>query len=98
MPHRASPISGKSVAVDVDNVDVDGAERISLFENSRPLIHQRIDAAIDDFFRGDLPLWDSSLRAPLANQGALLGILTRTPVLVVQIPSPRRFLAKPPHF
>src|SRR5271157_4195983 len=76
MPHRTASIRGKSVTVEIDDVDVDGAERVSFFENARSFVHQRIDAAIDDFFGGDLSLRDSRIRAPLPDQRGYFGICT----------------------
>src|SRR5208283_4765456 len=98
IPHRPTAIGGKSVTVEIDDVDVDCPQCVSLFENPRSLIYQRIDAAIDDLRGRDLPLRDSSLRAPLPHQRSQLGINARAPVFVVEIPSPHGFLTVMPHF
>src|ERR1019366_6087028 len=41
MPHRPAPIGGKSVPVEIDDVDVDCPQRVSLFQNPRSFIYQR---------------------------------------------------------
>src|SRR4030088_3221183 len=98
MPHRSAPVRRKSVAVEIDDVDVDGPQRVSLFENPSSLIYQRVNAAIDDLFGGNLPLRHSCLRAPFPHQRMHLGVRTRAPTLVVAVPPLHRFLSVAPHF
>ena len=50
IPHRTAAIGRESVAVQINDVDVDGAQRDAFLENARALIHQGIDATVDDFF------------------------------------------------
>src|SRR5208282_1063518 len=98
MPHRPAPIGGKSVPVEIDDVDIDRPQRVSFFQNPRSLIHQRIDTTIDDLRRGNLPLRDARVRVPLPHQVGQFGIHAGAPVFVVPVPSPQRFLAVPTHF
>src|ERR1700691_1054907 len=93
IPHRTTAIGGETIAVEIDDVDVNRPQRVSFFENSRALIYQRIDAAIDDLDSRDLPLRDSCVRAPLAYESGHFGISARTAVLVVLVPSLPGFLA-----
>jgi hypothetical protein len=67
MPHGPPAIGGKSVAVEIDDVDVQGAERDAFFEQTRSLVDQRVDTAVDDFFRGDLALRNAGFGSPLVN-------------------------------
>jgi hypothetical protein len=48
IPHWAASISGKSVTVDVNDVDVDCTQRNSFLQNARALIHQCENATIHD--------------------------------------------------
>src|SRR4030088_941455 len=98
MPHRSAAVSRKSVAIEIDDVDVDRPQRVTLFENPRSLVYQRVNAAMNDLFGADLPLRNSCLRAPLPHQRRHLGIGTRAPVLVVAVPSLRCFLSVSSHF
>src|SRR6202521_3365639 len=98
IPHRPAPVAWKSIAVEIDDVNVNCTQRISFFENPRSFVYQRIDAAIDDLRIGDLPLRDSCVRAPPSHQRAHLGIHAGAPVFVVEVPSPHRFLPVSPHF
>ncbi len=50
VPHGAAAIGRESVAIEVDDVDIDGAQGESFFEDARAFVDQRVDAAIDDFF------------------------------------------------
>ena len=67
IPHRTAAVGGESVTVEINDVDVDGAECVALFENSRAFVDERIGAAIDDLIGGDLALRDTCLRAPLSD-------------------------------
>ena len=97
-PHRPAAIRGKAVAVEIDDVDIDRAERVALFENARAFVDERIDAAIDNFIRGNLPLRDACLGSPLAHEGRDFGIGNRAAIFVVLVPARAGFLAVPPHF
>src|SRR6202034_2972085 len=57
--HRAAAIDWPAVAVDPDDVDVGRALCFALFENLRPFVDHRIDAALEDFGVADLALLDS---------------------------------------
>src|SRR5258706_5432586 len=59
VPHGAAPMRGKTVAVEIDDVDVDGTERDAFFEEVRAFVHLRVDATVDDFVRCNLALWDA---------------------------------------
>src|SRR6202795_3684018 len=45
IPHRPAPVAWKSIAVEIDDVNVNCTQRISFFENPGSLVYQRIDAA-----------------------------------------------------
>jgi hypothetical protein len=60
---------GKAVAIDVDDVDVCGAQSYAFFEDARALVDQRLDAALDDFLGGNLALRYPSFGNPLTNKG-----------------------------
>src|SRR5277367_2396365 len=87
VPHGTTAVGGKSVAVEINDVDVGGAQRVSLFENPGAFVYQRIDATIDDFVVGDLSLRDSRFSAPLTDQRGHLGIPAASTIFVVAIPS-----------
>src|SRR5258708_15605754 len=67
VPHGPAPMRGETVAVEIDDVDVHGTERDAFFEESRAFVHQRVDAAVDDFLRGNLALRDAGFGRPLPN-------------------------------
>src|SRR5467141_2268382 len=50
MPHGTTAIGRKSVAVQVNDIDIDGAQRIALFEDTRAFVDERVEAALDYFF------------------------------------------------
>src|SRR5579872_1858857 len=93
MPHGAAAIGGKSITVEINNVDVDGTQRESFFENPRSFVYQRINTAIDNFVSGNVPLRNSCFRAPLPHERGHFRIRARTAILVVPVPSFRRLLA-----
>src|SRR5580704_10543168 len=64
VPHRAAAIGWESVAVEIDDIDVDGPRSKPLFEDARPFVDQGVEAAIHDFFGGDLALRYACLGNP----------------------------------
>src|SRR6266404_3646828 len=53
IPHGTTAISRETIAVEIDDIDVHGAQRIALYEDPRALVHKSVEAAIDDFFSRD---------------------------------------------
>src|SRR5208282_3139134 len=96
VPHRPATVRREPVPVDVDDVDIHGAQRKALIENSSAFIHQRIDAAIRDLIVGDLALGDAGLGGPLAHQIRNLGIGDGAAVFVVLVPAGAALLAVAP--
>src|SRR5450755_1299450 len=64
IPHGAAAIGWEAVAVDVDDVDIHSAQGVSLFENAGAFVDQGVDAAIDNFFRRNLALWNAGFGRP----------------------------------
>src|SRR5215471_1714286 len=87
IPHWPAAVRREAVAVDIDDVDIDGAQRVTLFENAGAFVDQRVDAAVDDLFLRDRVLLDAGLGSPLADQAGDLGIGDGTPVLVILVPA-----------
>ena len=50
VPHRSASISGKSVAVEINDVDVHRAQSVAFFEEARAFVDQRVEATIDDLY------------------------------------------------
>src|SRR3981081_2213041 len=98
VPHRSSAISRKSVPIQVNDVDVDGAQSDALLEDARALIHESQDTAVDDFLRRDLALRNAGCGSPLAQNAGYFGIGNPVPVLVVLVPAGAGFLAITSHF
>src|SRR6266571_109510 len=92
IPQGTTAIGGKSVAVQVNDVDIDGAQSIALFEDSSAFVHERIEAAIDNFFSGDLTLGNPCCGGPLPYQLRHFGIGKGTPLVVIFVPADAGFL------
>src|SRR6266487_698249 len=92
MPHGTTAIGGKSVAVQVNDVDINGAQGIALFEDTSAFVHERVKAAIDNFFSGDLTLGNPCLGGPLPYQLRHFGIGKGTPLVVIFVPAGGGFL------
>src|SRR5271168_4142483 len=97
IPHRPAAIGWKSVAVDIDDVDIDCAQSISLFENACAFVDQGIDAAIGYFLRRYLALRDAGFAGPFFRQCCDVGIRRGLPILVVFVPACAGFLAEATH-
>src|SRR5258708_39742512 len=50
IPHGTAAIGRESVPVQVNDIDIDGAQRIALFEDTRAFVDERVEAALDYFF------------------------------------------------
>src|SRR5881296_2954124 len=81
IPHRAAALSRKSVAVDVDNIDVDCAQRKPFLEDLCTLVHEREDRSLHDFFRPNRPAPNPGLLGTLLDELLHLGV--RSPSAVV---------------
>src|SRR6478609_1396868 len=97
IPHRPAAVRGETIAGEVDDVDIDGAQRVAFFQNARAFIHQRVDQAIDDFFFGDGVLLHAGLSGPLAHVFFHGGIKNGTAVLIIFVPAGASLLAVTTH-
>src|SRR5258708_30629485 len=50
IPHGTTAIGRESVAVQVNDIDIDGSQRKTLFGGTRAFVGERVEAALDDFF------------------------------------------------
>src|SRR3989442_1673677 len=60
--HRATAMGGEAIAVDINNVDVDRAQRITFFQDARAFVDQRVKTAVHHFFRRNLTLGNEGAR------------------------------------
>ncbi len=60
--HRSAAQDGKTVPIQVDEVDVGGALGDTLLENLRTFVNQRVDEALDDFAVVDVAPGDGNFR------------------------------------
>src|SRR6266566_598291 len=92
IPHGTTAIAGESVAVQVNDVDIDGTQSIALFEDTSAFVHERIKAAIDDFFSRDLALGNPCFGGPLPYQLSHFGVGKGAPLFVIFVPAGAGFL------
>src|SRR5579863_3932834 len=90
-------MGGETVAVEVNDVDIDGAQSKTLFQNAGAFVDERVDTTIDDLFLGDFSLWNASRCSPFANELRNFRIGNGAAVLVVFIPACASFLAVAAH-
>src|SRR5260370_12018184 len=89
---------GKTVSVDVNNVDVRSAQRVTFFENAGAFIDQRVQATVGDFRDGDLTLRNTRFGDPLGNELSHERVRRRAALIVVFVPARAGFLAVPAEF
>src|ERR1700676_1910409 len=58
VPHRTTAMCRKSVAMEINNVDIRSAQSVAFLQDARPFVDQGIEAAIFDFRGGNLALWN----------------------------------------
>src|SRR5580704_1917277 len=95
VPHRAAAMRGKSVAVDINNVDIRSAQRVAFLENARALIDQRVEATVRNFLGGDLTLRNAGFCDPFGDKLSHKRIRSRAALVVVLVPTSAGFLAVP---
>ena len=99
MEHRPAAETRKAVAVDVDDVDVAGAQRDAFLEDLRAFIDQRVNATLEDFLVADLAALDARLLRGFDDKVFDDGIRNRIAVArFVTIPAGTRFLAEAAKF
>src|SRR5579859_8196556 len=98
IPHGTAAVRGETIAGEIDDVDIDGAERVAFFQDARAFVHQCIDQAIDNFFLGDGVLLHASLSRPFAHVFFHGGIRDGAAVLIIFVPAGAGLLTVTPHF
>src|SRR5580704_3214793 len=97
VPHWSAAMGRKAVAVEIDNVNVDGAQGVTFLENAGAFIDQRVDAAIDDFFFANLSLGYASFGRPFSYQPGDFRVRNGAAVFVIFVPASPGFLAITAH-
>src|ERR1700722_15784844 len=97
IPHWASAIRRKSIAVDIDDVDIPRAQRVTLFKNAGTFVDQGIDAAVDHFGSKNFTLRNSGFGGPLPHQGRHVRIGHGAALVFVTVPASQRLLAVATH-
>src|SRR5580704_65174 len=95
IPHGTAAMCGKTVAIQINDVDVGSAQRVTFFQNPRTLVDKRIDAAICDLLGGDSTLHDSGLCNPFAKEFINGWVRAGLPLVVVLVPTRSGFLPEP---
>src|ERR1700730_3770896 len=96
--HRAATQNGEAVTIQVDEIDVGSALCDPLLQNLRPLIHQRIHEALDDFAIADVAPGDPDFGGVAHNHGINLGVRSGSAIAwPVVIPARAGFLSEPAH-
>src|SRR5437868_12191689 len=97
IPHRTAATGREAVAVYINDVDVDRAQRNAFLEDTRSFIHESIDAALEDLLRRNIPLRNASLGRELVNQAVYLRIGSRATILIVLVPTSAGLLSIASH-
>src|SRR5258708_7055821 len=96
IPHGTAAMGRESVAVQINDIDIDGAQRIALFKDTRAFVDERVEAALDDFFSRDLALRNSRFGGPLPHQLSHFGVGKGMPLVVILVPAGAGFLSIAP--
>ena len=97
IPHRPAAIGREAVAVEINDVNIHGAQGIAFFQDACSFIHQRVDAAIHNFLGVNLALRNACLGCPLADQFLYLRVRNRAPLSIVFVPAGAGLLSVAPH-
>src|SRR5208282_1907464 len=97
IPHRAPAICRKPITIQVDDIDIDGAQRVTLFKDAGTFVHQGVDAAIDHFGSGNVALRNSGFGGPLPYEGTDFRISCSATLFVIAVPAGQSLLAIATH-
>src|SRR5277367_3921739 len=89
---------GETVAVEIDDVDVRGAQSETLFEDAGAFVDQGVEAAVDDFVGGNLVLRCTGFGNPFRDELFNDGIGADTAIGIVFVPACTGFLAEAAEF
>src|ERR1700691_597910 len=98
VPHRSATEIRESIAVHEHRIDIARAQRVTFPENSRTYIYQGVNAALDDLFRRNVPLWNSGFCAPHPQPFGNFRIGTCEPLRVIPVPANAGFLPESAQF
>src|SRR5580704_7652278 len=87
IPHGTAAMRRKTVTIQINNVDIGSAQRVTFFQNAGTLVDECIDRAIGDFLSGDFTLHNSSLGNPLANELMDRRVRDCPPLVVIFVPT-----------
>src|SRR5260370_6561434 len=95
VPHRAATIRGETVAVEINDIDAQGAKGKTFFENARALFDECIEATTHDFLRADLAWRNTCLCNPSCNETSHLRVRSWPALFIVSVPAGTGFLPIP---
>src|SRR5579875_414861 len=98
VPHGAAAVSGKTIAGEVDGIDIGGTQGITFFEDARAFVDHGINAALENFAVRDPALGNARCRGGFPDEVFNAGIGDGFALLIVAIPAAGGFLAEPAHF
>src|ERR1700739_264269 len=93
IPHWAAAVRREAVAGEINDVDIDSAQRIAFFQNTRAFVNQGIDQAINNFFFGNCMLLHAGFRRPLAHVFFHRGIKNGAAIFIILVPACAGLLA-----
>src|SRR5207248_10736379 len=93
--HRSAAIARKAVAGEIHDVDIGRAQRNAFVEKLRALVHERVDATLDDLLLGDLARREAVFLTVVVDQRIDRRIGQRVATTgLVAIPAEPRLLAE----
>src|SRR5215469_2560033 len=92
IPHRSASIRGEPVPVQINDVDVDGAQGNTFLKNTRSLIYESVDRTFDDLVGRHIALGDAGFTRPLLYQVLDFRIRNRASAFIVLVPPGTSFL------
>src|SRR5580693_5292648 len=97
VPHWSAAMRREAVPVEIDNVNVDGAQGITFLEDAGAFIDQRVDTTIDNFLPGNFSLGNPRFARPFSYQPGDFRISNGAAVFVILVPASTGFLAVTAH-
>ena len=91
--HGAALVGWKTVAVNPDNVDIQGAGGDAFLEDKRPFVNHGVEAALENLLIGHLPLFDTRIFRALGDKRGDLRVGDGSAPVFVSVDAGLGFLA-----
>src|SRR5262249_15314257 len=98
VPHGTATVRREAIAIEVDDIDIDGTESDAFFQDTCTFVDESVDEALDNLFFCDIALLNARLRSLFADIFFHDGIRNGAAIFIIFVPAGAGLLAVAAHF